>query len=322
MVSNKAAFFLFLVASQAWAAQAIQELTPADPGPVTLQNAPLDPARRGTLEAAIKSRDYTRAETLLLEDIGRNPKSPQLLTLLGSIFFMDGKYLNAAIAMKKAEALNPLDDRSRFTLAMSYVTLNRRDWARPELEKLAQRSPQNALYPYWLARLDYDEMQFGAAVTKLQRAIQIDPNFMKAYDNLGLCYEALGNHDEAVRTYQDAIRLNRQKNPSSPWPPLNLGALLIKLGRLEEAESILQESLRYDPKFPQAHCQLGILLEKQKKDTEAIQELNQAAALDPSYPEPHYVLGRIYRRIGDGKNAQMALSTFERLKKGKRPERP
>jgi tetratricopeptide (TPR) repeat protein len=322
MVLNKTVFLLFLVAGQAWAAQVIQEGTTADPGPVTLQNAPLDPARRATLEAAIKSRDYARAETVLLEDIGRNPKSPQLLTLLGGIFFLDGKYLNAAIAMKKAEALSPLDDRNRFTLAMSYVTLNRRDWARPELEKLAQSSPRNALYPYWLARLDYDDLQFGAAVAKLQKAIQLDPNFMKAYDNLGLCYEALGNHDEAVRTYQDAIRLNRQKNPSSPWPPLNLGALLIKLGRLEEAESILKESLRYDPKFPQAHYQMGVLLEKQEKDSEAIQELNQAVALDPSYPEPHYVLGRIYRRLGDGKNAEMALSTFQKLKKGKRPESP
>ncbi len=104
---------------------------------------------------------------------------------------------------------------------------------------------------------------------------------MKAYDNLGLSYEALGNMMKPIRSYQEAIRLNRQKSSNSPWPLLNLGTLLVKLGRLEEAESYLRESLQYDPKFPQAHYQMGLLLEKQNKDAEAIRELEQAAALKP-----------------------------------------
>ena len=119
----------------------------------------MGPSLRASLREALGARDYTRAETLLVDEINRNPKSPQLLTLLGGIFFLDGKYLNTAVAMKRAEALAPLDDQSRFTLAMAYITLNHRDWARPELEKLARNDPRNALYPYWLSRLDYDAMR-------------------------------------------------------------------------------------------------------------------------------------------------------------------
>lgn len=300
----------------------LQDAPSTAPSPSALQNAPLNPERRASLEAAIKARDYVRAETLLLEEVERNPKSATLLTILGGIFFMDGKYLNTAVAMKKAEALAPLDDRNRFTLAMAYIILNHRDWARPELEKLARSDPRNALYPYWLSRLDYDAMQFTAAVANARKALSLDPNFMKGYDNLGLCYEALGKYDEAIQTYQEAIRLNRQKPVMSPWPPLNLGALLVKLGRWEEAETYLRESLRYDPKFPQAHYQLGLLLEKQKKDAEAIRELQQAATLNPSYPEPHYILGRIYRRNGDAKNAEQAWSTFQKLKRETPKVRP
>src|SRR5213594_4272471 len=183
--------------------------------PGALEEAPLDPARRLSLQAAIKSRDYARAEALLLEEINRNPKSPQLLTLAGGIFFLDGKYLNSAIAMKKAEALAPLDDRSRFTLAMAYITLNHRDWARPELEKLARNDPRNALYPYWLSRLDYDPMQFTAAVANARKAISLNSRFVKAYDNLGLSYEALGKFDDAVEAYRQAVRLNRESQPGS-----------------------------------------------------------------------------------------------------------
>jgi tetratricopeptide (TPR) repeat protein len=287
-----------------------------------LETAPLDPARRNALQEAIKTRDYARAETILAQEIEKNPKTPQLLTLLGSVFFLDGKYLNTAIAMNKAEAITPLDDPNRFTLALSYIILNHRDWARPELEKLARSDPKNALYPYWLGRIEYDAMQFTAAISHLQKTLELNPNFMKGYDNLALCYEAVGKYDEAIQTYKEAIRLNRQKPVLSPWPPLNLATLLVKIGRLEEAETFLQESLRYDPRFPKAHYQMGLLLEKQSKDNEAIRELNEAAALDPTYPEPHYVLGKIYRRTGDPVKAKAAWATFQKLKKEKKDERP
>lgn len=300
--------------------QELKDVPSPDPSPSSLLNVPMDPVRRSSLEEAIKNRNYEHAETLLLQEVERNPKLPQLLTVLGAIFFLDAKYLNTAIALKKAEALSPLNDQNRFTLAMSYIVLNRRDWARPELQKLAQSNPRSALYPYWLGRLDYDDMQFPAALAKFKKTLELDPNLMKAHDNLGLCYEALGQYDEAIQTYQEATRLNRVGGANSPWPPLNFGTLLVKLGKLEQAEPYLKESLRYDPKFARAHYQLGILLEKQRRDSEAVQELNQAATLDPSYPEPHYALGRIYQRKGDTKNAETALNTFQKLKKVKRPE--
>ena len=303
------------------AGQELKDVPSPDPSPSLLLNVPLDPVRRSSLEEAIKDRKYEHAETLLLQEIERNPKSPQLLTVLGSIFFLDGKYLNTAIALKKAEALNPLDNQHRFTLAMSYIILNHRGWARPELERLAQSNPRGALYPYWLGRLDYDDMQFPAALARFKKTLELDPNLMKAYDNLGLCYEALGKYDEAIQTYQEATRLNRLRRLNSAWPPLNFGTLLVKLGKLEQAEPYVRESLSYDTKFARAHDQLGILLEKQRKEGEAIEELNQAASLDPSYPEPHYALGRIYQRKGDTRNAETALNTFQKLKKEKRPER-
>jgi tetratricopeptide (TPR) repeat protein len=274
------------------------------------------------IEEALKRHEYERAETLLVEKIERSPKSPRLLALLGHIFFLDGKYLNSAVAMKKAEALSPLDESDRFTLAMAYVRLNHNDWAKPELIKLTQSHTGKALYPYWVGRLEYAAQQFHSAVSQFHNALALDPNFGKAYDNLGLCHEALGEYDEAVRNYQEANRLNRQNSPGSPWPPLNLGTLLTKLNRFSEAESYLRESLGYDGKFPKAHYQLGVLLEKQQRYVEAVAELKQASTFDPSYPEPHYALSRIYRKQGETKNAEIALNTFQRLKKVKEPETP
>jgi len=302
--------------------QVLDDVPSPPPGASALQNLPLEPGLRATLGEAIEKRDYDQAEKLLVAEIERNPKSQELLKFLAGLFFLDGKHLNTAVALKKAEDLGPLDDRSRFTLALSYIIMNHRDWARPELDKLKRSDPKNALYPYWFGRLDYDAMQFTSAVTHFKKANELDPFFMKVYDNLGLCYEALGQFDEAIKTYEDAVRLNRQKKPGSPWPPLNLGTLLIKLGRLEDAEASLKESLSYNPNFPQGLYQMGLLLEKQKKDDEAIEALRRAVTLDPTYAEPHYVLGRIYKRKGEAENAQTAWDTFQRLKKEHPRERP
>ena len=294
----------------------------AAPTSEAIQQLPMDEAGRASLREAVKAHDYARAETLLAGEIERNPKSQVLLTTVAGIFFLDGKYLNCAVALKKAEALAPLANPDRFTLALSYVIMNHRDWARPELEKLAAADPRSPLYPYWLGRIDYDAMQFKAAEANLQKSLRLDPKFMKAYDNLGLTYEALGQFDDATRIYQQAILMNRSERVPSPWPPLNLGTLLVKLERLPEAEVYLDESLKYDPHFSKAHFQMGLMLEKEKKDEQACKELLEAAHNDPSYPEPHYLLGRIYTRQGDKLKANVEWQTFQKLKQESSQDRP
>ena len=124
---------------------------------------------------ALRTRDYDRAETLLVAAAEAQPRSAEVLRLLGGVFFVKGRPLNAAIALKKAEAIAPLDERSRFTLVMAYVALGRRSWARPELAKLVEAAPSKPLYPYWTGRLDYDDGQYASAVKSFLRAIELDP---------------------------------------------------------------------------------------------------------------------------------------------------
>jgi tetratricopeptide (TPR) repeat protein len=283
----------------------------------TPSTAGLEGERSARVAEALRTGAYDRAEALLLEAAQAQPQSAEVLRQLGGVFLATGRPLNAAVALKKAEALEPLDERSRFTLVMSYVALGRRGWARPELAKLVAAAPANPLYAYWVARLDYDDGQYATAVTGFLRAIQLDPGFMKAYDNLGLCYEALGRFDEAVRSWEEAIRLNDGQQAKSPWPSLNLGLMLTRLDRIDEAEARFRESLRCDSRLPQAHYQLGITLEKRGRARDAVSELEEAARLDPAYGEPQYALARLYRRAGEAQKADQALQRFQEIKKGK-----
>jgi Flp pilus assembly protein TadD len=282
-----------------------------------LSELQLDPPRRAELEDAMKQHDYRRAEKILVEESERDPKtsrSAKLLSMAGGVFFLDGQYLDSVIAWKRADAIAPLDERSRFTLAMSYVRLNRRDWARTELEKLAAAQPQKPLYLYWLARLDYDAQNYATAVARLKEVIALDPKMMRAYDSLGLCYDYLGQSDEAVKSYNRAVELNRLQSKPSPWPDVDLAVTLIAVNQLAEAGKNLREALGYDSQLPQAHYQLGRVLEMQGEYQAAVEALRKAATLDAAYPEPHLLLGRIYHRLGESKQGEAEIEQYQHLK--------
>src|SRR5215467_7689778 len=199
---------------------ALQQEEPA-PSSVSreLSDLHIESSRLAELERSIHSRNYEAAEKILVEEAERDPKSPhsaKLLVIAAGVFFLNGQYANAVIAWKKAEAIAPLDDRSRFTLAMAYIELHHRDWARPELEKLASAHPDDPLYLYWLARLDYDARNYASAVSRLEKVVKLDSNMMRPYDLLGLCFDYLGQFDEAIKNYNRAVELNRQQSRPSP----------------------------------------------------------------------------------------------------------
>jgi len=278
----------------------------------------LNRGQRATLQAELGERDYKSAEKLLVAEIERDPKSLRtagLLEFVGGIFFLDGEYLNAAIAWKRSEAIAPLAEPSRFTLAMAYVRLRRLDWARPELQKLAESNPQNALYAYWLARFDYDELKYQEAIARLQKVTLLDPKMTRAYDLLGLCYDYIGDLQGAISSFNRAVQLNLLEVKPSPWPNLDMAVALMEANDLTGAEANLHEAIRHDPRLAKAHYQLGRVLEKQGKFTEAVDSLNTSASLDPGYPDPHYLLGRIYKRLGKDEIANAEVKRFQELQK-------
>jgi len=305
---------LLVMLAAAGLGQDVQELSPISPPSATVKILPLDAVTRSTLEEAIGKRNYAAAETLLAEEATKNPKSQPLLLVLADILFLDGKQLNAALVFKKAELLGPIDEPSRFLLALSYIAISQKNLATAELEKLTQSNSSNAVYPYWLSRLAYRKTDLQLALHYAERAVRLDPAFMKAYDQLGLCYAGLNQTEEAIQAYKEAIRLNQQQTLHWPWPSMNLGTLLLRLDRLDEAEAYLRDSFGVDPRFPVAHLRLGQVLERKERYEEAIAELQQAAKLDPTYPEPHYALFRIYRKRRDFKAAEGELSMFQDLR--------
>jgi tetratricopeptide (TPR) repeat protein len=305
------------VHAQSIQAQSIQAQEETAPHLSAATSLGLPAPRAAELQQAIDVRDYLTAEKILLAEIDHDPHSPsagRMLALAGTVYFLNHDYLNAAIAWKKSDAITPLDPSLRFSLAMAYIRITHPDWARPVLESLAQQSPGNALFPYWLGRLDYDAHRYSEAIRHFQHAIELNPSMARAYDNLGLCYYYENQNDIAIANYNKAIELDRGSQHPSSWPYLNLAITQQFLGQLSSAEANLHEALRIDPSLAPAHLRLGTVLEELNRLNEAVVELRKAARLNPDYPEPHIILARIYHKLGQEQAAHDEVETYQKLR--------
>jgi tetratricopeptide (TPR) repeat protein len=276
----------------------------------------LTPTQASLLKTAIDARDYIGAERLLLAEIDSDPHSlraARILAFDGSVYFLNRDYLNAAVAWKKSEAIAPLEPSLQFSLAMAYIRLAHPDWARKVLGSLTAQNRNEALYPYWLGRLDYDVHEYDRAISNFQRAIALAPGMARAYDNLGLCYYYQNQNDLAVENYQKAIELDRGSAHPSAWPYLNLAITQQFLNQLSDAEKNLREAIRLDPSFAKAHFQLGTVLESLQEREAALEELKEAARLDPAFAEPHMALARVYHKLGQEPSAREEVKTYLRL---------
>jgi tetratricopeptide (TPR) repeat protein len=278
-----------------------------------IRNAPLGDAQRQTVLEKFSRHDYAAIETALAVTPEMPPQqSAAILTLLGAIEFVGHRPGPAVDAFERADAIRPLDDKDRFTLAMALANLGRSKDAATHLTLLSELHPNQPLYLYWLARLDYYDRRYDTAVEKLQRVVRLDPGSARAWDNLGLSFDMLGEQAEAEQAFEKAAELNRKLQSPSAWTPHNYGCLLFRMQKFPQAEKSLREALSYDPRFAQAHYYLGRVLEKLGRNEEAIAELKTAAGLDSTLAEPLYSLGLLYRRLGRLDESKLALEQYKK----------
>ena len=141
------------------------------------------------------------------------------------------------------------------------------------------------------------------AVAEFKKAIEANPTYAGAHNNLGAAYERLGR-EETQAQYERAIQLEPDFTPAH----FNLARLLMKKHRTAEAIAELQRTIRIDPNHVGALNMLGMALGRQQKYAEAQIHLEKAVRLDPNHAEARNNLGAAY--AGQGRLRE-AAAQFE-----------
>ncbi|MCY4587476.1 MAG: tetratricopeptide repeat protein [Bryobacterales bacterium] len=110
------------------------------------------------------------------------------------------------------------------------------------------------------------------------RAIEIDPEYIQAYNNLGNLLADMGRREEAIEILKKTIELD---GGYSADPYNNLGLVYISLQRQRGAEQAFRDAAEANPFFADARLNLGTVLFEQGEYETAVLEFQEALAIDP-----------------------------------------
>jgi len=121
--------------------------------------------------------------------------------------------------------------------------------------------------------------------------------------------EAKGDRLGARGAYQKALEIEPQMVDAY----INLGRLLHEDGSAAEAARLYHLALECTPDDAIAHYNLALALEDLRQMPAAVAHYKQALDLDPEFADAHFNLGRLLDRIGQRSQALRHLLTYRRL---------
>jgi len=286
--------------------------------------------RQGRFQEAIKS--LTHATEL-------DPKLEPARALLGLVFFQMDDFEGARREFKLASQLDPSDSNVKLFLARSLVELKDLRGAVAILERLHDQDPKNTevlytlggvysvlayntifeiktvdpnsyLIEVLLGRFAETKQMYQDAAQHYKRAIELSPDVSDLYYRYGHVLSALGDLENALNAFNQAL----ERNPydyRSEWE----SARILITDNPEEALRRANSALSLKPDLGDALTTRARALIALHRPQEAVGDLKKAIAADPNDATAHFQLARAYRMSGLTQEAQMEDAIYERIDK-------
>jgi Flp pilus assembly protein TadD len=142
------------------------------------------------------------------------------------------------------------------------------------------------------------------ALKELLLAIEIDPEYTEAWNNLGARYIYLGQTKAALNAFNHAVELD----PTSAAVQSNVAMVLLLLGDSPNAELAARRALESDPSLLRARYMLGLSLHSQHRFTEEAKE--QLRRVQDLFPNARLALAEMAIASGKQEEARTQLKAY------------
>ncbi len=132
----------------------------------------------------------------------------------------------------------------------------------------------------------FKEKKFSKALSFINEAIKINPNFAETYNVQGNTLNELKQLNQAVISYDKAIKIN----PNFSNAYYNKGLVLHELKNTNLAIENYKEAIKINPNFFQAYNNMGFAFHQLKRFDESLKSYEKAFAINPN---SNFLLGKI-----------------------------
>jgi protein O-GlcNAc transferase len=268
------------------------------------------PLQAGIIETLRRAVEYHRsgrvieAEALYREVLDQNPAIADARHLLGLV--IGRRDLPGAMGLlRSAVALAP--DAGLYLHNMARLARH----LRPRNEELLTRralavEPEPAEAWHSLGALAFVDGRRELAFGAFRRAVVLDPAFPGPLFDLAT--EAIGRRMDAgaLRLLQRVLAID----PRSSVTKLNIGSLLHRSGRSDEAVSVFSMLLAGAPDFAEAWGNRGVALSACNRFVEARRDLKRSLALAPATSDSWFNLGNAQKE--DAPELETAYRSYRR----------
>lgn len=174
------------------------------------------------------------------------------------------------------------------------ITESDSDKAEAAFRKALELEPNNVRAHCDLGLLLVNNKRFDEAIVQCVEALRLEPNNAEAHGNMGIALVSKRKFDEAFEHFNEALRLD----PGRAETHVNLANALVMMGSPDAAIQHLIEALRLKPENADIHNNMGRLLADRNKLDEAIKHYTEALRINPNYAEAHCNLGISLARKG------------------------
>ena len=103
--------------------------------------------------------------------------------------------------------------------------------AKKEIDTQIIKFPYSSVLFNILGAIFAGQDQLDKAIENYKKAIEINPNYAQAYNNLGIALHKLFRMDKAIESYQKAISINS----NFAEPQSNLGNAMLEINKPKES---------------------------------------------------------------------------------------
>jgi len=143
--------------------------------------------------------DLKGAEAAFLEVTAMDPAYADGWVNVGRARIQEGNMEGAEQVLRRALQIDPALAKTHFFLATAVKARGRYDEALEHLRAAAERYPRDRVVRNQIARVLFLQRRYEDAIGELQRVLAIDAEDLQAHYNLMLCWQGLGQAENARR---------------------------------------------------------------------------------------------------------------------------